>query len=106
MLILYSFLHHQDYPCVVVVGLGKKDVESNAETSEECERIDNLRQASGGEISLIINLLNLFLVPIILISYSPLVLKEIAVDITFCGEAPLNKKKKKEKKKEGNCIFC
>lgn len=35
------------YPCVVVVGLGEKEVESDAETSEECKRTANLRQASG-----------------------------------------------------------
>ena len=40
----------QDYPCVVVVGLGKKDIESNTETSEEHERSGNCRQASGGEV--------------------------------------------------------
>ena len=96
MLTLYSFLYHQDYPCVVVVGLGKKDVESNAETSEECESSGNLRQASGGEILLIINLLNLFLVPIILISSSPLVSKEIVVGITFCADYHRWKKKRRQ----------
>ena len=34
----------------MVVGLGKKDVESDSESSEECERTANLRQASAGEI--------------------------------------------------------
>ncbi|XP_078358312.1 LOW QUALITY PROTEIN: cytosol aminopeptidase-like [Oculina patagonica] len=37
----------KDYPCVVVVGLGKKDIESNTETSEEKECSGNCRQASG-----------------------------------------------------------
>lgn len=44
------FFDHQHYPCVVVVGLGKKDVESDNETSEECERTANFRLASAGEI--------------------------------------------------------
>ncbi|XP_067036489.1 cytosol aminopeptidase-like [Acropora muricata] len=35
------------YPCVVVVGLGKKDVASDNDTSEECERTANFRQASA-----------------------------------------------------------
>ena len=47
------FFHHQHYPCVVVVGLGEKEVESDAETSEECKRTANLRQASGGKMLLI-----------------------------------------------------
>ena len=34
----------------MVVGLGKKDVASDNETSEECERTANFRQASAGEI--------------------------------------------------------
>lgn len=37
----------KDYPCVVVVGLGKKDIQSDAETSEEKEPSSNYRQASG-----------------------------------------------------------
>ena len=34
----------------MVVGLGKKDVASDNETSEECERTANFRRASAGEI--------------------------------------------------------
>ena len=37
----------------MVVGLGEKEVESDAETSEECKRTANLRQASGGKMLLI-----------------------------------------------------
>ncbi|RMX41300.1 hypothetical protein pdam_00017742 [Pocillopora damicornis] len=37
----------KDYPCVVVVGLGKKDIQSDSETSEEKESCSNYRQASG-----------------------------------------------------------
>ncbi|XP_073239036.1 cytosol aminopeptidase-like isoform X1 [Porites lutea] len=37
----------KDYPCVVVVGLGKKNVDSDTEMKEEDQKSGNLRQASG-----------------------------------------------------------
>lgn len=51
--VFFSLILFQDYPCVVVVGLGKKDIQSDSETSEEKESCSNYRQASGGELSVI-----------------------------------------------------
>lgn len=43
----------KDYPCVVVVGLGNKDIDSDTEMNEEDEKSGNLRQASGGKALLV-----------------------------------------------------
>ena len=47
--LLYFYYDYQDYPCVVVVGLGKKNVDSDTEMKEEDQKSGNLRQASGGK---------------------------------------------------------